>query len=172
MRKSTTRQHLNKTQRHNEWLKLYAGGATFQSIADLYGVRKQAVFAVCKKALQDARTERVELNELLVDLTVHRYNDLYRRAVEALDEAAGGREVGRAALLAAARGVVDSYVKLLGLDQPARAEVTVRVRDEVDAELHELAATMRRNAPDGAPTDVLDAIIAETVQLPASTDDD
>lgn len=170
MRKSTTRHHLNKTQRHNEWLKLYAGGATCQSIADLYGVRKQAVFTVCKKALQDARTERVELNELLVDLAVHRYNDLYRRAVEALDEAAGGREVGRAALLAAARGVVDSYVKLLGLDQPARTEVTVRVRDDVDDELHRLANLLKSNAPDGAPTDVLDAIIDETQQLPAADD--
>ena len=147
MRKSTTRHHLNKTQRHNEWLKLYAGGATLQSIADLYGVSKQAVFNVCKRALQDARTEREELDGLLIELLNHRYSDLFRRAVEALDDVSPGREVGRAALLAAARGILDSHVKLLGLDQPQRHQVVVE--SQLDRDLRTLTTIMQGQL--GAP---------------------
>lgn len=65
-----------------------------------------------------------------------RYEALYAKAWDSIAAAdAEGQLVGKSQLIASARGVVDSQVKLLGLQAVSKSEVTVVTRGQMDAEI-------------------------------------
>ena len=62
-----------------------------------------------------------------------------------------GREAGRAQLITAARGILDSLARLHGLNKPDRAEAdddSLDVPDQLDIELAELATRIKNAALD------------------------
>ncbi|MCF8610039.1 hypothetical protein L5G28_07670 [Gordonia sp. HY285] len=154
---TSKRVQLNRATRHTEWLQLYTGGATFVHIADTYGVHYTSVRDVILRALAEAAAERRELADLALDLQLARYDRLWDEACRALDESKNGREVGRAQLISAARGVLDSKTKLLGLDQPQRTEVTITQTSDIDRELAGMAQALRDKARADADAAGIDA---------------
>lgn len=162
---TSSRSQLNKISRHNEWLQLYAGGATQQQIADRYSVSRQAVGVAIKDALKGAASRRTELADHAYELQLERLERLltahWPHALNTRDNPDQAIRSSRVVL-----DILDREAKLFGLDQPVQVEVNVRTRDEIDDELNRLANLLKTNAPSGAPTDVLDAIIVETAQLP------
>lgn len=77
------------------------------------------------------------------EITSLRYERLYADALEALDAIGPGREVGRAALLSAARGILDAMCRLHGLSAGVVSAPVVKVRDDVADELARLTAAMQ-----------------------------
>lgn len=142
---TSTRVQLSRNTRHAEWCALYVAGMTQQEIADRYGVSRSAVRDAVKKALTEARQRRADIGDLILDLQIRRYEDLYGRCIEALDDAHAGREVGRAQLISAARGILDSLSKIQGLDQAATA--TVLTESQLDRDLRVLTETMQQALP-------------------------
>lgn len=68
-----------------------------------------------------------------------RYEALYAKAWDSINTAdAKGQLVGKSQLIASARGVLDSHVKLLGLQAVSKSEVTVVTRGQMDAEIEVL----------------------------------
>lgn len=160
---------LNDRERAARAVAMRIAGHTLREIVGALGYYDETAASRAIRRSMD-RVESDTVDQYRALLTA-RYEDLYRRAVDDLDAGSHGREVGRAALVSAARSVLDSLAKVHGLTAaptPARAEVTIRVRDELDDELHRLASLIRSHAPAAADTAVLDAIIDETAHLPAS----
>ena len=84
-----------------------------------------------------------------MDTQICRYTDLYRRTIDELDNAATeGREVGKAQLLSAARGILDSLTKVYGLDEH---RVTVTNRTALDDELADLTDALRHKLDERPP---------------------
>lgn len=112
-------------------------GLTWEEIAEAAGYSsRQAAQRAVSRVLARVESETVEDYRQLVSA---RYDDLYRRTIDALDAAdAEGQLMGKSQLLAAGRGVVDSIVKLHGLAAPQKADVTVHTKADVDAEVQAL----------------------------------
>ena len=124
-------------------LRLYIDGHTYESIAKTLGYAdKSGAHKAVKAALQDLTDERRELARHVLALQIARYTDLYHRTIEALDNVDEGREVGRAQLISAGRGILDSLSRVSGLDQQS-AVVTVRAESQLDRELAALTAMMK-----------------------------
>ena len=166
---TSPRVQLNRGERHVAWLKLFAAGANYSQIARQYEVDPTSVREVILRSLKEVAAERRELAEHALDIHLERLESIYRAHYAA---AVNVREDHAKAVKSAdvVLRTLDRIAKLQGLDEPVRAEVTVRVRDDIDDELHRLANLIKDNTPDGAPTDVLDAIIEETAELPAADD--
>ena len=127
-------------EKQSEALRLLLRGYTYQKIADHLGYRsRQGAHDAVKSALNRAKAERMDLADRVLDMQIGRYQDLLTRSLNALDEAEEGREVGRAQLIGAARGVLDSLSRLYGLDKPS-AVVSVRPEAGLSADLARLAA--------------------------------
>lgn len=112
----------------------------------------------------------VEYRQLLTE----RYESLYAEVVAALGDARAGREVGRAQLVSAGRGVLDSLARLHGLQAADAVTVNMgRARDGIDEELARLASLVRDKAVadakaagiDDPELPVLDAIIDGVASL-------
>lgn len=163
---TSSRVQLNRAARHTEWLTLFAHGMPYAAIAARYEVNESSVREVVRASLKDSAKHRRELADEALELQIQRLETILRAhmpiAVDTKNKHAQSVKSAQIVL-----NVLDRLAKLLGIDEPIRAEVTVRVRDELDDELHRLAKLIKDEAPAGAPTDVLDAIIAETEQLPA-----
>ncbi|MBD0021929.1 hypothetical protein GII33_20720 [Gordonia pseudamarae] len=146
----TTRTDSKATLRHLAALKLYANGATFDEVATECGyASRSGAYQAVKAALDDARRERHELADNILDTQICRYTDLYRRTIDELDNAATeGREVGKAQLLSAARGILDSLTKVYGLDEH---RVTVTNRTALDDELADLTDALRHKLDERPP---------------------
>ncbi|MFZ2488667.1 MAG: hypothetical protein WAZ19_11140, partial [Anaerolineae bacterium] len=74
--------------------------------------------------------------------------------------------VGRSQLISAGRQVLDSMTKLMGLDQPQRAEVTVHTVSDIDREIAGLAEQLRQKAradADAAGVDDLDTPVLDAL---------
>lgn len=112
-------------------------GLTWEEIAEEAGYSsRQAAQRAVSRVLARVESETVEDYRQLVSA---RYDDLYRRTIDALDTAdAEGQLMGKSQLLAAGRGIVDSIVKLHGLAAPQKADVTVHTKADVDAEVQAL----------------------------------
>lgn len=124
--------------RQAEALKLFIAGHSYDQIAQrLNYADRSGAFVAVKRALEDVRAERTELAEHVLDTQIARYTDLYRRCIDALDEAEDGREVGRAQLISAARGCLDSLSRVYGIDANS-AVVTVRTETQLDRDIAEL----------------------------------
>ncbi|MFT4086146.1 MAG: hypothetical protein QM658_03175 [Gordonia sp. (in: high G+C Gram-positive bacteria)] len=126
--------------RQAEALRLRIEGLSYQQIADRLGYEsRNGPHAAVKSALELARADRLELAGEVLDLQIARYEELFSRNVQALDEMeAEGREVGRAALFVSARGYLDSLSRLYGVDRPS-AVVTVRTESGLNSDLARLA---------------------------------
>ena len=136
-------------------LRLYIDGHTYQQIADQIGYAdRSSAHKAVKAALAALTEERTELARHLLDLQVARYTDLYHRTIKALDAVDEGREVGRAQLISAGRGILDSLSRIVGIDHNS-AVVTVRTETAMDRELAALTEMMKADSP----------------QLPAGDDD-
>lgn len=156
-KKNSPRVQIPMVNRHAEWLDMYTRGHTYRDIADEYDVAFSTVHEAIHRQLDKARERRNELADVALEIQLSRYDWLYKQACEALADARDGREMGVAQLLAAARGILDSKSKLLGLDQGVT--VTVHSESILDRELAELTAQMN------------EVIDAEAVELPRGADD-
>ena len=123
-------------------LRLYIDGNTYETIAQQIGYAdKSGAHKAVKAALEVLTDERRELARHVLALQIARYTDLYQRTIEALDNVGEGREVGRAQLISAGRGILDSLSRVSGLDQNS-AVVTVRAESQLDRDLAALTAMM------------------------------
>lgn len=132
----------NVVARQAEALRLYRDGHSYDEIAQELGYsnRSGAHHAV-KAALDDRRRDRQELADNILDTQILRYTDGYRRCIDELDNAATeGREVGKAQLLTAARGFLDSLTKVYGLEQ---LQVSVTNRNALDDDLSDMLTALR-----------------------------
>ncbi|WP_353107810.1 hypothetical protein [Gordonia sp. (in: high G+C Gram-positive bacteria)] len=171
---NSSRVKLNRQSRHNEWLELYAGGMSIPKIAERYEANYTSVRDVVRTALREAADLRTELSGTMLDLQLSRYEWLWAKTVDALDKSSSNREVGRAQLISSGRNVLDSMSKLLGLDQPQRAEITVHTVDALDHEIASLAESIREKARkdaeeagvDAPDMPVLDGIIESVTETP------
>lgn len=156
-------------ERHGKWLDAFTAGATYKQIADEYGAAVSTVHEAIHRQLAKARDRRDGLADVALELQIARYEWLWTQAVERLTNAGKGREVGYSQLLNSGRQILDSMTKLMGLDQPQRAEVVVHTVSDVDREIAHLAEMVRNKAradADAAGVDVdipaLDALAAES----------
>lgn len=140
------RRKADKAIRHAEWLDEYIRGLSLRKIAAKHGVSKSAVHQAVQNQLRAAIARRDDSADTLLEQQVQRLDWLWTQSAQAINEARDGREVGLAQLISAARGVIDSKTKLLGLDQPQRHEVVVAQVSEIDRELAGLAELLRDNA--------------------------
>ena len=147
--KKSTRVDAQTVDRQNQALRLLSNGRSYDEIAVAlgYASRSGAFYAV-KSALERAKAERLELAGSVLDKQIARYEGLFKRTVDALDEAEEGREVGRAQLISSARGVLDSLSRLYGLDKPS-AVVSVRPESGLSADLARLAAFVTEGSEGG-----------------------
>lgn len=154
-RNKSTRVEAREAEKQARALRLYIDGNTYAQIAvELEYADRAGAHKAVRSALDRLKAERTELAVFMLDTQIARYTDLYHRTIEALDDARDGREVGRAQLISAGRGILDSLSRLCGLDQNS-AVVTVRTETQLDRELASLTALMKADAP----------------QLPAGDDD-
>ena len=112
-------------------------GMLWDEIAEKHGYasRGNAQRAV-KRVLERVEGETAEDYR---EVMAARYEALYAKAWDSIAAAdAEGQLVGKSQLIASARGVVDSQVKLLGLQAVSKSEVTVVTRGQMDAEIEVL----------------------------------
>ncbi|MBT2265885.1 hypothetical protein [Rhodococcus erythropolis] len=112
-------------------------GMTWDEIAANHGYTgRGTAFRAVKRVLERVEGETAEDYR---EVMAARYEALYAKAwdsIAAADEE--GQLVGKSQLIASARGVVDSQVKLLGLQAVSKSEVTVVTRGQMDAEIEVL----------------------------------
>ncbi|MFT4295748.1 MAG: hypothetical protein QM582_10090 [Micropruina sp.] len=125
---------------HAAWLDEYINGSTMAAIADRHDVAKSTVHEAIHRRLQEARDRRNDLGDLLLELQISRYTDLYRRCIDELDSADDGREVGKAQLIASARSILDSLTKVLGYDKGTT--ITVTGESAIDRDIRDLTTKM------------------------------
>lgn len=154
------RHQLPAAERHAAWLDDYISGMSLQKVADKHGVTKQAVHQVVHRQLDEARNRRNDLGDLYLEIQIARYTDLYQRCIDELNSTDDGREVGKAQLISAARGALDSLTKILGLDHG----ITVNVHTETALD-RELAAMTKQLG------EVLDGTVEPVAELEAAPDD-
>lgn len=154
------RVQIPKSEDHALWLEDYIGGMSYRAVGAKYGVHHSAVYGVVQRQLAKARERRDGLADLYLDLQIARYTDLYRRCIDELNSSEDGREVGKAQLVSAARGALDSLTRILGLDHG----ITVNVHTEtaLDRELADLTKQMGR---------IINGDTVDTPELAAGTDD-
>lgn len=159
------RVQVQRAERHAEWLALFTSGATYRQIAERNNVAVSTVHEAIHRQLGAARDRRDGLADVALELQIARYEWLWAQTVASLAASKAGREVGRSQLISAGRQVLDSMTKLMGLDQPQRAEVTVHTVSDIDREISGLAAMLREKARADAAaagvdpeTPVLDAL--------------
>lgn len=152
-------------------VEMRADGHQWQTIADQLGYYDDRAACRAVQRVLD-RTESVNADALRSILT-DRYEGLYRRAVDAFDQATtSGREVGRAQLLAAARSALDSLAKVHGLDRPTAepAPAAVAAVEAIDLEIAALASAIREKGREETggtvATPTLDGLAA-LAELPA-----
>lgn len=131
-------------------MRLRRDGKTWDEVAAEAGYSsKQAAFRAVKRVLDRVEGETVDDYREVVSA---RYEALYAKAWEAIETAgAKGQLVGKGQLIAAARGVLDSHAKLLGLTAPAKADVTVHTRSALDDEIEKLLDAARGNQTAAEP---------------------
>ncbi|ORL93430.1 hypothetical protein A5N78_04660 [Prescottella equi] len=137
---------ISDRQRAVNAMQLRRDGKTWDEVADAcgYADRSTAHRAV-KRVLERVEGETVDDYREVVNA---RYEALYTKAWEAITSAEGkGQLVGRSQLVAAARGVLDSQAKLLGLGAPQKSELTVTTRAAVDDEISALVNKLRGSEP-------------------------
>ncbi|MEP9391198.1 hypothetical protein ABLE94_02915 [Gordonia sp. VNK1] len=124
-------QRITDRERATQAVHLRTHGHTLDDIAERLGYYdRAAVYRAITRSLDRVETENAtQYRELMTD----RYEGLLRRAMDALDDADEGREVGRAQLLSAARGICDSLVRLHGLDNAP--VVTIRSETQLDRDI-------------------------------------
>lgn len=151
--KTSVRLDAQAVSRQNEALALLLRGRTYDEIARELGyASRSGAHKAVKAALERAKVERLELAGAVLDVQIGRYEGLLKRSLDALDEAEEGREVGRAQLISAARGVLDSISRLHGLDKPA-ALVTVRAESGLSSDLARLAQFIESEGDGGGRGD-------------------
>lgn len=162
------RVQVQRAERHAEWLALFTSGATYRQIAERNNVAVSTVHEAIQRQLDAARDRRDGLADVALELQIARYEWLWAKTVASLTASKNGREVGRSQLINAGRQVLDSMTKLMGLDQPQRAEVTVHTVSDIDREISGLAEQLREKARADAAaagfnveTPVLDDLAAE-----------
>ena len=156
---TSPRVQIPRVERHAAWLADYINGLSMPAVAAKHGVAVSTVHEAIHNRLTEARARRDRIADSLLDVQIARYTDLYRRCIEELDSSEDGREVGKAQLITAARGALDSLTKVLGLDQG----ITVNVHTETALD-RELAAMTKRMG------EVLDGVV-ESAELEAAPDD-
>ncbi|WP_137726315.1 hypothetical protein [Prescottella subtropica] len=121
-------------------------GRTWDEVADAWGYTgRGTAHRAVSRLLARVEGETVEEYRQLMSA---RYDDLYRRTIQALDTAdAEGQLMGKSQLIAAARGVVDSIVKLHGIAAPMTADVVVHTKADVDNEVQELLDKLTGTLP-------------------------
>ncbi len=140
---------IDDRQRAAEALKLRRMGYSWPEIADRLSYHDRSTAHRAATRLLN-RIEGEEVEEFR-DLHTARLEYLLRQTVEALDGMDQGREAGRAQLITAARGILDSLARLHGLNKPDRAEAdddSLDVPDQLDIELAELATRIKNAALD------------------------
>ena len=138
--KTSTRVQLAHAEKQERYVRLYRDGHTYQEIADMFGVAPSTVCESVRTQLKHAQARRNHEGDLLLEVQIARYTDLYRRAIEALDSAEDGREVGKSQLLNSARGALDSLTKILGYDKGTT--ITISGESALDRDIRELTAKM------------------------------
>lgn len=120
-----------------EAMKLRRDGKTWDEVAELAGYSsRQAAHKAVKRVLERVEGETAEDFREVMSA---RYEALYAKAWDSINTAdAKGQLVGKSQLIASARGVLDSHVKLLGLQAVSKSEVTVVTRGQMDAEIEVL----------------------------------
>lgn len=128
---------LDRRQTAIEAMKLRRDGKTWDEIAQLVGYSsRQAAHKAVKRVLERVEGETAEDYR---EVMAARYEALYAKAWDSIAAAEEeGQLVGKSQLIASARGVVDSQVKLLGLQAVSKSEVTVVTRGQMDAEIEVL----------------------------------
>lgn len=114
-------------------------GKTWDEVAQAWGYSdKGNAYRAVKRVLDRVEGESVDDYREIMNA---RLEALWAKAWEAIEAAEGkGQLVGKSQLIAAARGVLDSQVKLLGLAVPAKADVTFAfTKSDLDADIFELA---------------------------------
>lgn len=108
---------------------------TFQQIADREGISTARVSQILTRALEELREQRLALTETYVDQLMHRSAERYRRLSAMVLDAS----IASSTRLNAIQAMLqedNSLAKRLGLDAPAKTEVTVRQEplnsDELD----------------------------------------
>ena len=162
--KTSDRVQLSRAARHEEWLQLYVGGATYAAIAQRYKVTKGSVREVIVRALAEARKARAEIAAEALDLQLERYDMLYRAHMPvALKPTSTPEDAYRSARIVLQ--TMDRQNKLLGLEQPQQIEATVRVRDSIDDEVMRLVDALKENAGE-VDTPTLDALCEPSPEVP------
>lgn len=121
-------------------------GKTWDEVAQAWGYHdKSSAHRAVKGVLARVEGETVDDYREVVNA---RYEALFQKAWEAVESAdSKGQLVGKGQLVAAARGVLDSQAKLLGLAAPQKSELTVTTRAAVDDEISALVNKLRGSEP-------------------------
>lgn len=167
--KTSPRYQAPIVERHLQWLEEFKNGATYAEIAKNHGYARSTVHEAIHLQLKKAADRRNGLADVALELQIARYEWLWAKACNAVEKAEAGRELGVAQLLNSGRLILDSMTKLMGLDQPQRAEVTVHTVSDIDREIANLADMLREKARadadaaglDDVETPILDALAAE-----------
>lgn len=167
------RVQVGRAKRHGAWLDDFAAGMSYRQIADKHGAAISTVHEAIHRQLKKATDRRDGLADVALELQIARYEWLWAQSVDRIEATGGGREVGVSQLLNAGRQILDSMTKLMGLDQPQRAEITVHTVDDIDREIANLADMVREKARADANaagidagTPALDALIDEAGTSP------
>ncbi|MGW6376266.1 hypothetical protein ACWFRB_09405 [Rhodococcus sp. NPDC055112] len=125
-------------------------GMQWAEVAEAWGYHdKSTAHRAVKGVLDRVEGETVDDYREVVNA---RYEALYAKAWEAIEAAeAKGQLVGKSQLVAAARGVLDSQAKLLGLAAPQKSELTVHTRSAIDDEIEKLTEALRSGVPAPQP---------------------
>ncbi|WP_458681646.1 hypothetical protein [Prescottella equi] len=124
-------------------------GKTWDEVAQAWGYHdKSSAHRAVKGLLERVESETVDDYRQVVNA---RLEALWAKAWEAIEAAEGkGQLVGKSQLIAAARGVIDSQVKLLGLAAPTKADVAVAfTKSAVDQEIEELVRKLAQTGDAG-----------------------
>ena len=112
-------------------------GKTWAEVADAWGYQDKST--ACRAVRRVLERVEGETAEDFREVMSARYEALYAKAWDSINTAdAKGQLVGKSQLIASARGVLDSHVKLLGLQAVSKSEVTVVTRGQMDAEIEVL----------------------------------
>ena len=138
--KTSTRVQLSHALKQTKYLEHYIDGWTYQQIAEKYGINHSTVWESIQTQLKHARARRNEAGDLLLELQIARYTDLYKRCIDELDAAEDGREMGKSQLINAARAACDSLTKVLGFDKGTT--ITISGESALDRDIRELTERM------------------------------
>lgn len=158
----STKVQISRQNRHNEWLRLFVAGASYQQIADKYDVSLSTVKDVMRRALKLAQEERRELADAALQLHIERLEIMLNAHMPIALNVRGDHAKAKASGDLVLR-TLDRLARLQGLDTPQTAEITVHTVTDLDREIAGLATMIRERARDVGgdlpETPVLDGIV-------------